>query len=65
MNTVNLRYNFDGNVEDEHGGSFVVESDGQAVAGPFASAPYAITVTERMDNEFPDAQVEYYPEGYE
>lgn len=61
MGHPNKRYNFDGNTEDEHGGSYYVEDDGgERVAGPFASGPYATTVRERMADRWPnDLHVEY------
>lgn len=59
--SVNTRENWHGNTEDEHGGSYhVVDEDDEKIAGPFASAPYATTVRDRMAKQWPtDVRVEY------
>jgi len=59
----NMRLNFEGNVEDEQGGSYyVVDEEGNRTHGPFGSAPYALTVRERAERKWPgDLEVEYEP----
>lgn len=61
MTDANRRLNFDGNVEDEAGGSFYVESDGRRIAGPFGAASYAQTVRERLEDEWDDPRIDYDP----
>lgn len=59
----NKRLNFEGNVADEAGGSFyVVDDDGERVAGPFGAASYAQTVRDRIDEPLAtDPRLDYEP----
>lgn len=62
MGHPNMRLNFDGNFEDEAGGSFyVVDDEDERVAGPFGAASYAQTVRDRMDGEYGDTSIDYEP----
>lgn len=61
MSDPNRRLNFDGNFEDEAGGSFYIESEGRRIAGPFGAASYAQTVRDRMRDEWPDPKIDYEP----
>lgn len=53
------RRNFDGNFEDDDGGSYYVTTiEGEKVAGPFGTAAYAVRVRERVEDEYGDCHVE-------
>lgn len=55
----NTRYNFSGNTVDEIGGSYYVVTDDRRLAGPFASGPYALTVRDRLADEWNEPRVVY------
>lgn len=59
----NKRFNFDGNVKDELGGSYyVVDADGNEVLGPFATGSYAVTCRNRYEDQWPlPLEIEYRP----
>lgn len=53
MKRDNRAYNFEGNYEDEHGNShYVIDAEGEILAGPFGSESYAYTVEERLESQW-------------
>lgn len=48
----NRRRNFQGNVEDDEGGSYyVLDSEDRKIAGPFGTASYTMTVLGRLEGD--------------